>query len=43
MHEVVSPEVEGDIVVSGGDHEIDVAEHEVALIRHMNRYDHEVS
>ena len=43
MHEVVSPEVEGDIVVSGGDHEIDVAEHEVALICHMNRYDHEVS
>jgi hypothetical protein len=43
MHEVESPEVEDDIVVSDGDHEIDVAEHEVALIRHMNRYDHEVS
>ena len=37
------PEVQGEIIVSDGDHEIDVAEHEVPLIRHMIRYDPEVS
>jgi hypothetical protein len=39
----MSPEVAGDIVVSDGDHKIDVTEQEVPLICHMNRYDHEVS
>ena len=37
------PGVQGEIIVSDGDHEIDVAEHEVPLIRHMIRYDPEVS
>ncbi len=39
----MSPEVAGDVVVSDGEYEIDVAEHEVPLIRHMIRYDPEVS
>jgi hypothetical protein len=39
----MSSEVQGDIVVPDGDHEIDMAEHEVPLIRHMIRYDPEVS
>jgi hypothetical protein len=39
----MGPEVQGEIVVSDGDHEIDVAEHEVPLIRHMIRYNPEVS
>jgi hypothetical protein len=33
----MSLEVEGDIVVSDGDHKIDVTEQEVPLIRHMIR------
>ena len=28
----MNPEVQGDIVVSDGDHEIDVAEHELPLL-----------
>ena len=36
------PGVQGEINVSDGDHKIDVAEHEVPLIRHMIRYDPEV-
>ncbi len=39
----MTSEVQGDIIVSDGEHEIDVAEHEVPLIRHMIRYDPEVS
>ena len=39
----MGPEVQGEIVVSDGDHEIDAAEQEVPLIRHMIRYDPEVS
>ncbi len=39
----MSPEVEVDIIVSDGGHEIDAAEHEVPLIRHMIRYDPEAS
>jgi hypothetical protein len=34
--------VQGKINASDGDHKIDVAEHEVPLIRHMIRYDPEV-
>ena len=30
-------EVQGEIIVSDGDHEIDVAQHEVPLIRYMIR------
>ena len=37
------PGLQGEINVSDGDHKIDVAEHEVPLIRHMIRYDPEVS
>ena len=36
------PGVQGEINVSDGDHKIDVAEHELPLIRHMIRYDPEV-
>jgi hypothetical protein len=39
----MSPEVAGDVVVSDGEYEIDVAEPEVPLIRHMIRYNPEVS
>jgi hypothetical protein len=39
----MGPEVQGEIVVSDGDHEIDVAELEVPLIRHRIRYNPEVS
>ena len=39
----MGPEVQSEIVVSDGDHEIDVAEHEVPLIRHMIPCDPEVS
>jgi hypothetical protein len=37
------PGVQREINVSDGDHRIDVAEHEVPLIRHTIRYDPEVS
>ena len=33
------PGVQGEIIVSDGDHEIDVADREVPLIRHMTRFD----
>ncbi len=36
-------EVQGEIIVPDGDHEIDVAEHEVSLTGHIIRYDPEVS
>ncbi len=38
----MSSEVQDDIIVSDGKHEIDVAEQEVSLIRHMIRYDPDV-
>ena len=39
----MSPVVQVDIIVSDGDHEIDVAEHEARLVRHIIRSDPEVS
>ncbi len=38
----MSAEAQGDIIVSDGEHKVDVAEHEVPLIRHMIRYDPEI-
>jgi hypothetical protein len=39
----MGPVAQGDIIVSNGDHEIDVAEHEARLVRHIIRFDPEVS